>query len=996
MTLELLPVFSRRLGLFTALASLAIIVPAFAQSVWTGDTNNEFSDGTNWDPGMPGATDAATVDDGSPQVTNNATIGQLGVNGGNVTITNTGTLTVINGTTLTSGSIGINADGILNSDVSLDGGNLFIDGTLNGKLTLNAGGVAVNGTLGSATVGATTSLSNNGTVGDVTVETDGTFTNNTTGIAGALTNAGTASNSGTIASLTNKGGEFTNNSDGKIIGKTIVSGGKVTNNFEMTDADVAAAAIFVNNNGASAGHVRNSGTTTNNGTIASLQNDAGTFTNNFGGVVSGATNISGGTVTNNATMQDVNVGANGTFTNATDGVAGAVTNAGNNTSNSGEIASLTNTAGEFVNNSGGTILGLTTVSGGRVINNFEITDADVAAAAEFVNNSDGIAGNIRNSGTVTNAGEIASLQNDAGSFTNNGGGVVSGTTTINGGTVTNNAQLANVHIGSAGSFTNNSAGTAGAVTNAGTASNDGTIASLLNNAGSFSNTGTISGTAIVTGGELVNEGTVIGTIDVFDGGLLSGSGVSGGLTIGNGGTLSPGPGIQTLAVNGNLTFGSGSTYQVDIDSTGLSDLVNTSGLLTIAGGSTLDIRAASSTYGLSTSYTILTAGSIIGEFDTVTSDFAFLTATPIYNSTTVDLTLDRNNVRFADVALTKNDRTTAAIIEDLGATNTLFQSVLSLNTPTAESAFSQLNGEVHASLKTALLWGSQFPRDAIIDQTNSLVETRSTYSDGASFWTSGIFAQSNFSNDGTARDLDTRLTGSIFGADMPVSDQWRLGGILGYSYLSAQPQATADSYYAGLYTAGDFGPINVLGGAIYTRNDISTQRDISFGVFSDQLLADYASDTAQVFGDISWTMELNDIKLQPFANLAYIHLDTDDFREDGGAAALTVTNNSNNLTVSTIGMRWAANLPTDMPVVASGMIGWRHAAGDITPMSLFAFDGSSPFILEGVTMPRDSLVVKAGISAKLSKSARLTLTYAGEFASGFKSNAAQANLLVNF
>jgi outer membrane autotransporter protein len=996
MTHELLPVFSRRLGLFTALALLAVIAPAFAQSVWTGDTNNEFSDGTNWDPGLPGANDAATVDDGSPQVTNSATIGQLGVNGGNVTITNTGTLTVINGTTLTSGSIGINADGILNSDVSLDGGNLFIDGTLNGKLTLNAGGVAVNGTLGSATVGATTSLSNNGTVGDVTVETDGTFTNNTTGVAGALTNAGTASNSGTIASLTNTGGEFTNNSDGKITGKTIVSAGKVTNNFEMTDADVAAAAIFVNNNGATAGHARNSGTTTNNGTIASLQNDAGTFTNNFGGVVSGATNISGGTVTNNATMQDVNVGANGTFTNATDGVAGAVTNAGNNTSNSGEIASLTNTAGEFVNNSGGTILGLTTVSGGRVINNFEITDADVAAAAEFVNNSDGIAGNIRNSGTVTSAGEIASLQNDAGSFTNNGGGVVSGTTTINGGTVTNNAQLANVDIGSAGTFTNNSAGTAGAVTNAGTASNDGTIASLLNNAGSFSNTGTISGAAIVTGGELVNEGTVIGTIDVFDGGLLSGSGVSGGLTIGNGGTLSPGPGIQTLAVNGNLTFGSGSTYQVDITSTGLSDLVNTSGQLTIAGGSTLDIRAASSTYGLSTSYTILTAGSIVGEFDTVTSDFAFLTATPIYNSTTVDLTLDRNNVRFADVALTKNDRTTASIIEDLGATNTLFQSVLSLNSPTAESAFSQLNGEVHASLKTALLWGSQFPRDAIIDQTNSLVETRSTYSDGASFWASGIFAQSNFSNDGTARDLDTRLTGSIFGADMPVSDQWRLGGILGYSYLSAQPQATAGSYYAGLYTAGDFGPLNVLGGAIYTRNDISTQRDISFGVFSDQLLADYASDTAQVFGDISWTMELDDIKLQPFANLAYIHLDTDDFREDGGAAALTVTNNSNNLTVSTIGMRWAANLPTDMPVVASGMIGWRHAAGDITPMSLFAFDGSSPFILEGVTMPRDSLVVKAGISAKLSKSARLTLTYAGEFASDFKSNAAQANLLVNF
>lgn len=226
MTQQLLPVFSRRLTLFSALASLTFSTPSFAQSVWTGSTNNEFSEGTNWAPGLPGETDAATVNSGSPQVTNDVTIDQLGVDGGNVTISNTGALTVSNGTTITSGTVGINAGGVLNSDVNLDGGGLAVDGTLNGNLMLNTGNVTVNGALGSATVGTGTALSNNGTVGDVSVSSGGTFDNNSGASAATLTNAGTASNAGTIGSLNNTAGTFTNNTGGMITGTATIAGGR--------------------------------------------------------------------------------------------------------------------------------------------------------------------------------------------------------------------------------------------------------------------------------------------------------------------------------------------------------------------------------------------------------------------------------------------------------------------------------------------------------------------------------------------------------------------------------------------------------------------------------------------------------------------------------------------------------------------------------------------------------------------------------------------------
>ncbi len=1064
MTQQLLPVFSRRLTLFSALASLTFSSPSFAQSVWTGSTNNEFSEGTNWAPGLPGETDAATVNSGSPQVTNDVTIDQLGVDGGNVTISNTGALTVSNGTTITSGTVGINAGGVLNSDVNLDGGGLAVDGTLNGNLMLNTGNVTVNGALGSATVGTGTALSNNGTVGDVSVlsggtfdnnsgasaatltnagtasnagtigslnNTAGTFTNNTggtitgtatiaggtvvnnfvitdadvaavatfvnnsDGTVGTLVNAGTSSNAGTIGTLTNTAGNFTNNKGGTVTGKTTVSGGTVTNNFVVTDVDVAAVATFVNNSGATAGNVQNAGTVSNAGTIASLQNDAGSFTNNFGGIVTGGTNVSGGSVTNNATLNDVNIGSSGTFTNTTGAVAGAVTNAGNS-SNAGTIASLSNTAGSFTNNSGGTITGTTTVSGGTVTNNFVVTDVDVAAVATFVNNSGASAGAVTNSGTTTNAGTIASLQNDGGLFTNNSGGTVSGTTTVDGGTVVNNAALADVDVGAQGTFTNNSGATAGAVSNSGTSANAGTIASLVNSSGSFSNSGTISGTATVTGGELVNDGTVTGTIDIFDGGLLSGSGVSGGLVVNAGGVLSPGPGIQTLAVNGDLTFQAGSIYAVDINSAGASDQVNASGAVTIGGG-TLMLRAESGSYGLSTDYTILTASSISGTFSTIDSDFAFLSPSLSYSSTAVDLSLDRNDVRFADVALTANDRATANAVEELGTANTLHSAVLPLNVETAASAFTQLNGEIHPSLKSTFLWQSQFLREAVIAETSQSSARRSTKNGDVSLWASGVLAQNHIGSTGNARGIDNTVTGALVGADIAPLDQWHLGGVLGYSDLSTNPQAAADSYHAGLYAVGDFGPLNLIGGALYSRNDITTRRDIAFSTFTDQLSADYASTAAQVFGDISWTLKMDGIDLQPFANLAFVNLETDDFKERGGAAALSVAGGSDSLAVSTLGLRMSSNLEFGgLPVVASGMIGWRHAAGDTTPVSLSAFEGGSPFILEGVTMPSDTLLVRAGIAARLSRSALLTLTYSGEFARGFQSNAAHANLSVNF
>jgi uncharacterized protein with beta-barrel porin domain len=770
----------RRLKLCTAIVSVAWLLPAAAsaQSTWTGSSDNDFSNGANWTPAAPGATGSAAIGSGAPTVSTDTTVSTVDVSGGTLHVD--ADLSAAGGTSVSDpGRIEISTGGRLSSDVGMSGGNLANSGTLDGDLHMT-------------------------------------------------------------------GGETVN--DGTIIGTATIDDGKLTNNFVVTDVDVSAAAEFVNNSGAEAGNVTSAGTSSNAGTITSLTNTGGSFTNNSGGRITGDTNVIGGTVTNNFVVTYVDVAAAAIFVNNSSATAGAVTNAGTS-SNAGTIASLTNTGGTFTNNAGGTITGTTVISGGTLTNNFVVTDVDVAAAAIFVNNSGATAGDVTNAGNSSNAGTIASLTNTGGTFTNNDGGTITGHTVLSGGTVVNNFVVTDVDVAAAASFVNNSGATAGDVTNAGSASNAGTIASLTNTGGTFVNndTGTITGGATVVGGTLVNDGTVGGAIDIGVDGTLAGSGAIGGLIVGAGGTFAPGPGIATVAVNGNVTFEEGSTYQVETDASGLSDRLDASGTVTINGG-TVDVLAGAGTYSLATTYTILTGDSVTGAFDEVNSDLAFLSPILTYDPTSVTLGLYRNDVDFADVTETRNTRATAAAVQSLGATNSVFLGVLPLNAPGARDAFSQQSGELHASLKSQLLQQAGLAREAVIDRIKGNVPVEEIEG-GASFWMTGIAATDRFDSDGNAAGMNGHVAGLFAGIDADVSEQWRIGGMFGYTNASAGTDADWDSYSAGLYAAAEWGKLNFTTGAIYSKNDISTERNIAFGTFEDQLQADYQSATRQTLAN---------------------------------------------------------------------------------------------------------------------------------------------------
>ncbi len=99
-----------------------------------------------------------------------------------------------------------------------------------------------------------------------------------------------------------------------------------------------------------------------------------------------------------------------------------------------------------------------------------------------------------------------------------------------------------------------------------------------------------SGPTSVGGGTLVVNGSIAASVvTVNPGAVLRGDGILGGLSLG--GTLAPGNSIGTLHVFGNATFAAGSTYEVEINAAGQSDLLAVTGTVTLSGGEVVVLNA---------------------------------------------------------------------------------------------------------------------------------------------------------------------------------------------------------------------------------------------------------------------------------------------------------------------------------------------------------------------------------------------------------------------
>ncbi|PDS75805.1 autotransporter domain-containing protein [Rhizobium sp. L43] len=974
--------------------------PGTQPSPWTINTDLVVGD-QNGD-------DAALIIRNGGVVSND--IGVLGVGlGASGTVTVTGT-----------GSTWTNSDDLY---VGFDG---------SGTLTIDDGGAVdnINGSIGYFSGAAS---------GTVTVTGSGSTWTNSQDLTVGDSGAGTLiiSNGGTVTSAS---GYISN--DSSAVGEVIVTGANSlwSNSVEVSVGTAGAGSLTISNGGSvtgSLGYVgfsaNGSGVVSVTGTGSSWINSSALYVGEFG---SGSVTVeNGGMITASGVVIADDSGATGTVELV--GSAGS----GRGVLETGYIDRGAGDAGLVFD--GGILRA--TGNEANFLGGFNAGDVMFDTGGAFIDTNGfaiGIGTDLQGAGGLTKQG--------AGTLTLSGASSYGGVTTVEAGTL---------QAGSAGAFVQNGAYvvnggildlggfdlTMGALSGSGgeiaiggaeltlDQASSTTYGGILSGSGDFTmlgngtllltgNSSGFTGTTTVADGRLIVNGS-LGGILMMTGGTLAGSGHIDAVTAGAGVTIAPGNSIGTLTIGGNLTFDPSSTYEVEVDpGSTASDFISVAGIAFLNGAGVVHVGMNGDYQPFST-YTILTAaGGINGTFGAVTSNYAFLSADLSYDPNNVYLEIARNDVSFSDMARTRNQIAAADAAERLGTGNDIYDAIVTLpdDQSQIQAGFDALSGEIHASIKTALITQSLFVREAANERLRSAFGNAGATampiqafwpgapeliaadpSDVPVFWSTAFGGASETRTDGNAATLNHHTGGFLAGVDT-MFDDIRFGLMAGYSNSQFDPRhrgssGSSDDYHLGLYAGTQWGGFSFRSGLAHTWHQIETDRSVAIGSFEDRLEASYEAGTLQAFAELGYRIETAAAAFEPFVNLAHVGIRTAGFTEEGGAAALDSSSRRTDTTITTLGLHSEMEIRLGQAnATLRGMAGWRHAAGDIVPVSTQAFAGGDAFTVAGVSLAENAFVLDAGLDFDLNEASTLGIAYSGQIAESAQQHGAKATLSVKF
>jgi len=487
--------------------------------------------------------------------------------------------------------------------------------------------------------------------------------------------------------------------------------------------------------------------------------------------------------------------------------------------------------------------------------------------------------------------------------------------------------------GSVGGFTGSIANNGSMIVNIGS---DYSLASAMSGTGSFLKSGpamlTLSGTSThtgpttVSGGTLAVTGRIASPTTVQSGAVLAGTGTVGSVTLQAGGTISPGAGttpgngIGTLNVVGQLSFGADSRFRVNANAAGQADRINVSGgSVVIQPNSIVNVLAADGTYKTSTAYVIIdiSGGKLLGRFAGVTSDLIFLEPKLGHNIRSVELILKRNSVSLTTAAATTSQASVAAALETMGETGLLQEAVLSQNLLGARAAFDSLSGDFFGTISNRIAGSAQRLQ-------SNLATDASATPQGPAMWTmveSG--ARAGFAPEYRS---GMSLARNGFRASL-------MSGYIPFERMAAGNEGSASM--ATHYVGGSFGYAdngwNLQAGAGFARHEVRASRSIAFSGFADGSQTRYSASTRQLFGEVSYSFQAGGLSLTPYAKASSVAMSGMQIEEIGGDAALSITSIERKLNLASTGFRAAGSfdLGKGLRLVPRVALGWQWAGGDL-------------------------------------------------------------------
>ncbi|WLH46267.1 autotransporter outer membrane beta-barrel domain-containing protein [Pseudomonas beijingensis] len=537
----------------------------------------------------------------------------------------------------------------------------------------------------------------------------------------------------------------------------------------------------------------------------------------------------------------------------------------------------------------------------------------------------------------------------------------------------------------------------------------------------FRNLGQI-GAEIEVAGDFQNEGSVSKSVFVDQTGTFSGPGTVNALKVQGQLAVDPERGAPTI--KRNLELAPGATLLYGIHPNGGSATIKVGGTAKL-GNASLKIVNVPGEYIGTSNHVVIDAKKVDGEFGAIVNELAFMTATVDYTAKQVGLTYTRNKVPFEDAATTDNARKFVASIEEPqqvappepspivapaiaqvsavkpdnhGAThiptepprtintaaqpNTAINALLGTNMITAANAIDQLSGYHTAELGNAIL-SSVAPTSTGVLSAMDSTQAGNTRGDGQ-VWVQAIGNNGRLAKQLGSYALKHSTKGLMLGTDWAISPNWRLGIIGSKTQTrldSYQFDGALDSWLIGAYALRQDGPLALRLGAVYGNHDGSTKRHVVFNGFRDRLKGRYNATTQQVFGQVGYNLDVGQFDIEPYVQVGYQRYQRDAYSEKGGDAALQYNGQTQEHYNSELGLRLARPFVFDqgMRLTPRVDVGWKHLYGDIRGSSHQRLaNGGNVYLIKGVELDRDSLLLQAGLDLAVSPRHTLGLNYSGE------------------
>jgi subtilase-type serine protease len=560
--------------------------------------------------------------------------------------------------------------------------------------------------------------------------------------------------------------------------------------------------------------------------------------------------------------------------------------------------------------------------------------------------------------------------------------------------------------------------------------------------GTLLNSGTLQATAVAdalrTGADA--EGSVIVNTGVIDGRIAATLGPD--KRMENSGWIGvTGTGVPIVSYfRGTFVQTTAGTLAPRVTDAG-NDELRVEGTVRLAGALEASFQTTTTDVPKSTTLLGATQG-ITGAFDSLTTKGlpALFAATLNYAPTAVTMSVAADLAGIPGNA--RNQRSVGAAIDGIinssaSATLASLPDALSplygLTSSQLPGALGALSGEAYASEHSVLIGDTLYSRQALLGRLRqnsylgdagptaalsfggpALAYTAPSYltkapvAPGLAFngtiWAQAFGGWSDYDDGAGTAKVDASIGGFVSGADIKV-DRWLVGAALGYSQSSANIDTLAsssdvNSLLLALYAGTSSGPWKLRLGATYAFNQIDAERTIAYPGYVEQAKADYDGGTAQAFTEVGYGFAVQKMAIEPFAGLAFVHVDTDGFTETGASAGLAGSSMSTGVGYSSLGLRMATAMEVfgGLALEPHTSVAWQYAFGDMTPetqMSFLNVPGAN-FTVAGVPLAENTALVEFGVDLHVSEQAQIGLSYIGQFADDVTVNALQANLTWRF